>query len=73
MVFKYSSEGKYDLCEPVMLAGKPGFLKYDSKTEKVIVPPSEENYPAYAPYEFDTLEEANNYLDRARKETPGSL
>jgi hypothetical protein len=85
MAFKYSNEGKGDLHEAVILAGKPAFLKYDSKTDKLvatarlqegtrsIVVPHLENYPAYFPYEFESLEEAEKYLERVRREDIDSL
>lgn len=85
MAFKYSNGGKGDLHEAIILAGKPAFLKYDSKTDKlvvvprlkegirIIVPPCQENYPAYAPYEFENLEEAAKYLERARDANIDSL
>jgi len=39
----------------------------------VIVPPCPENYPAYAPYEFESLDEAAKYLERARLDSIDSL
>ncbi len=68
-----------------IFSGKPAFLKFDSKTGKlvmvprlregirIIVPPRPENYPAYAPYEFESLEEAEKYLERARHDSIDSL
>ena len=35
MAFKYSNEGTGDLHETIILAGKPAFVKYDSKTDKL--------------------------------------
>ena len=32
-----------------------------------------ENYPAYYPYEFESLEEVEKYLERARHESIDSL
>ena len=85
MAFKYSNEGKDDLYEAIILEGKPVFLKYNSKTGKldvvprlqegtrIIVPPRPENYPAYAPYEFESLEEVEKHLERARHDSIDSL
>jgi hypothetical protein len=85
MAFKYSNGGKDDLYEAIILAGKPTFLKYNSKTGKlvaiprlqegvrIIVPPRQENYPAYTPYEFESLEEVQKYLESARGDTLDSL
>jgi hypothetical protein len=85
MAFKYSNGGKGDLHEAIILGRKPTFLKYDSKTDKIvavpriqegiriIVPPRPENYPAYGPYEFESLEGVQKYLERARHDTIDSL
>lgn len=85
MAFKYSDEGKGDLHEAAIVGGKLVFLKHDSKTNKLvatarlqketrsIVVPHPENYPAYAPYEFESIEEAEKYLERAKDESIDSL
>jgi hypothetical protein len=85
MAFKYSDEGKGDLHEAAIVGGKSTFLKYDSKTDKLIatarlqegtrsiVVPHPENYPAYAPYRFESLDEAEKYLERVRHEDIDSL
>jgi hypothetical protein len=85
-VYKYSNNGKGQLREASLIAGKPYFLKYVNKTEKdflvaepsieeptrKIVPPHEEEYP-YEPYIFQDANEPNYYLQRAKKETIHSL
>jgi hypothetical protein len=85
VAFKYSNEGKGDLHESVILEDEPAFLKYDDKTSKItavpkiveevrtIIPPYKENYPAYSPYEFSSLDEVTDYLERAKFETIDSL
>jgi hypothetical protein len=85
IAFKYSNEGMGHLHEAVILAGKPAFLTYEYKTNKItavpeiveevrtIIPSYKENYPAYTPYEFDNLEDVNDYLNRARNGTIDSL
>jgi hypothetical protein len=82
--FKYSKIGKSNLYESVFLAGIPTFLRYDEKNNKIIPsqsieeetrilrPPSFEEYP-YAPYEFASLEELEEYLEYAKKRSIDSL
>jgi hypothetical protein len=85
LAYKYSNRKKGELHEAVILAGKPVFLKYDSKTAepiikienieedtRIIKPPHMENYP-YDPYEFENMNEVISHLERAKKETIDSL
>ena len=84
-VYKYSHRGKGDLHESVIVSGKPFFLRYDYQRDKIVLidkieeptrillPPSEEEYP-YDPYEFKNINEINTvYLERVKKETNESL
>jgi hypothetical protein len=82
--FKYSNDNKTELHEAVILAGFPKFLYYDSNNNTIkyadgvdeetrnITPCHKESYP-YTPYEFDSMDEVNAYVDRARKENVDSL
>lgn len=82
--YKYSKLGKGDLYESVILGGIPTFLRYDESNKKIVPyqsieeetrilrPPSSEEYP-YLPYEFDGLEELEEILEDARKQTKDSL
>jgi hypothetical protein len=82
--YKYSKIGKGDLYESVILGGIPAFLRYDEANEKIVPyqsieeetrilrSPSLEEYP-YSPYEFDNLEELDECLEDAKKQTIDSL
>jgi hypothetical protein len=82
--YKYSKIGKGDLYESVILGGIPTFLRYDEANEKIVPyqsieeetrilrPPSSEEYP-YLPYEFDSLEELEEIIENAKKQTIDSL
>jgi hypothetical protein len=82
--YKFSKIGKGDLYESVILGGIPVFLRYDEANEKIVPyqsieegtrilrPPILEEYP-YAPYEFDSLEELDEYLGYAKKQFIDSL
>jgi hypothetical protein len=82
--YKYSKIGKGDLYESVILGGIPTFLRYDEENDKIVPyqsieeetrilrPPSLEEYP-YAPYEFASLEELDEYLGYAKKQFIDSL
>jgi len=85
MAFKYSNEGKADLHEAVMLAGKSTFLKYDTKANKIvsipkiveeirtITSPYIENYPGYSPIEFSSVEEVERFFETAKNSTIETL
>jgi hypothetical protein len=82
--YKYSKIGKGDLYESVILGGIPAFLRYDEANEKIVPyqsieeetrilrPPSLEEYP-YTPYQFESLEELDECLKDAKKQTVDSL
>jgi hypothetical protein len=82
--YTYSKIGKGDLYESVIAGGIPTFLRYDKENNKIVPyqlieeetrilrPPSLEEYP-YSPYEFDGLEELDEYLEYARKQSIDSL
>ena len=87
-VYKYSNKGLGQLREAAIVAGTPCFIKYhcDEENNKhfiqwepkieditpILRPPIRQEYP-YNPYEFDTVEEPQRYLQRAIKETPDTL
>jgi hypothetical protein len=82
--YKYSRRGKGELYESVMLGGIPTFLRYDEKNDKLVPhqqideeyrmlrPPRLEEYP-YTPYEFSSIEELDEYLEYAKKQSIDSL
>jgi hypothetical protein len=82
--FKYSRIGKGDLYESVIVGGTPTFLRYDQENNRIMSyqsieeetrilrPPSLEEYP-YTPYEFASLEELEEYLEYAKKQTIDEL
>ena len=80
--YKYSNRGKGSLHEAIILAGLPIFLKYENggvktvehveEATRIIKPPHGEHYP-YEPYEFESMNEVLNYVERARKESIDSL
>jgi hypothetical protein len=80
--YKYSNRGKGSLHESIILAGLPVFLKYENgevktvehveEPTRIIKSPHSEHYP-YEPYEFESMNEVLNYVERARKESIDSL
>lgn len=82
IVHKYSNRGEIPLHEAAIIEGVPFFLTYERGTIKsvkqihepnrILRPPDPEDYP-YDPYKFSNMEEVITYLDRAKRETPGSL
>ena len=68
----------------MILGGVPVFLRYDKENNKIVPyqsieeetrilrPPNLEEYP-YSPYEFDSVEELDEYLEYARKQSIDSL
>jgi hypothetical protein len=76
-IFKYSNSGKIPLHEAIILDGKPVFIKYDKddqrietvdyvvETTRIIRAPPREEYP-YTPYEFESIEELNHFIDKAK-------
>ena len=88
IVHKYSSKGDGILRESAHIVSVPYFIKksfiekrdeyvitldpYIEENTKTLRPPFKQECP-YIPYEFTTNAEANQYLQRAMKETPDSL
>jgi hypothetical protein len=82
--YKYSKIGKGDLYESVILGGIPTFLRYDEENNRIVPyqsveeetrilrPPSLEEYP-YTPYQFESLEELEEIIGDAKKQTIDSL
>jgi hypothetical protein len=88
LIHKYSGRGQAPLREAVIIAGIPYFIRksfFEKRNEDVITvepyieeatkklrPPFAEECP-YIPYEFETVEEPNQYLQRAKRETIDTL
>jgi hypothetical protein len=88
IVHKYSSRGQGPLREAGFIAGIPYFIKkffnekrnediiiidpYIEEATKILRPPFVEECP-YIPYEFKTVEEPNQYLQRAKCESVDTL
>ena len=82
--YKYSKLGKGDLYESIILGGIPSFIRYDEKNNKLVPyqqieeetrilrPPSAEEYP-YTPYEFESIEELDKYLEYAKSQSMDTL
>ena len=76
--YKYSNKGRGILHESVILSGQRTFLTYEDdlikaietieESSRIIKPPNPEEYP-YEPYEFADINEAQTYLEKARKES----
>ena len=74
--FKYSNKGKDSLHEAIIVNGKPYFVTYDSINDKIdtkeviqestrkLRPHNQEEYP-YTPYEFESMEELQQFISRA--------
>jgi len=81
-VYKYSTKGKGNLHEAVMLAGLPIFLKYENEeivvvetieeAGRILASPNLEEYP-YEPYEFSSMEEVRDILEIAKTISMDSL
>ena len=77
IAFKYSNRSKSSLHEAVILDGRPVFLTYDRKNDKiktvesiqesnrVINPPKPEEYP-YEAYEFASIDEVLSYAESSQ-------
>ncbi|HET7642545.1 MAG TPA: hypothetical protein VFK40_03470 [Nitrososphaeraceae archaeon] len=77
-VFKCSQNGKIPLHEAVIVNRLPFFMKYDVSSQtfelvekfeennRILVPPNEENYPSSPPYSFDSREELEFFMLKAR-------
>jgi hypothetical protein len=73
--YKYSSKGKGDLHEAVIIGGLPVFLKYENgdfktveqieEASRIIKPPYQEEYP-YESYDFSSIEEVKEYGKQAK-------
>ena len=81
--FKYSSRFRGLLHEAILLNGEPVFLSYSDghlkavkqieEINRILTPPSIEEYPAYEPIEFKSLKEIQEYEEKAKKETIDTL
>ena len=84
VVYKYSQLGRGPLHEAVIVNGLPFFLKYDHNTQtselvekieeniRILIPPNEENYPSFPPYSFQSNEELEFFMQKAREVTKRS-
>ena len=80
--YKYSTRLRGKLHEAILLNGEPVFLTYSDghlnvvkqieEVNRILVPPCIEEYP-YDPIEFDSIEEINEFVERAKKETIDTL
>ena len=80
--YKFSSRGKNQLHESIVLSGLPVFLTYNNgeiisvdqidESARIIKPPNPEEYP-YEPYEFANIEEVTSYKKMAGNESIDSL
>ena len=80
VTYKYSQMGKGPLHEAVIVNGLPFFIKYDHESKqfelveniiensRILRPPNIEEYP-YTPYEFESNDDLNFYLEKARQIT----
>ena len=85
VVYKYSQLGRGPLHEAVIVNGLPFFLKYDHNTQtselvekieeniRILIPPNEENYPSSPPYSFQSNEELEFFMQKAREVTKDQL
>lgn len=77
VAFKYSQNGNGSLHESIILEGLPYYVRYDKTSDefliheqieessRIIRPPAIEKCP-FTPYEFESREELNSYLERAK-------
>jgi hypothetical protein len=84
VTYKYSQMGKGELHEAVIINGLPFFIKYNNITGKIelvekieensriLRPPEREEYP-YTPYEFETMDELEFYMEKAKQMTLDDL
>ena len=84
VTYKYSQMGKGELHEAIIVNGLPFFLKYNhnsntfelveknEENSRILRPPNIEEYP-YTPYSFDSNEELNFFMQKARKVTLDEL
>lgn len=82
--FKFSDNGKRMLVEAVILEDTSMFIGYSNQKNKIrpfaqipladraLVPPTRKEYP-YEPYEFESLDELNSYVDIAKNQTIDTL
>ena len=83
-VYKYSKMGREPLHEAVIVNDLPFFIKYDHykttfelvenipENSRILRPPHREEYP-YTPYEFESNEELEFYMQKAREITLDEL
>lgn len=74
--YKYSNKGKGKLYEAIVLEEKQCFINYNENSQmfeqsdyieessRIISPPSSEEYP-YTPYEFENMDDLNEFLSKA--------
>jgi hypothetical protein len=80
--YKYSKLGRGVLHESIILGGIPTFVKYENgkiesvleicEPSRILKAPYPEEYP-YRPYEFASIDELEEYVKRAKKESIYSL
>ncbi len=78
VVYKYSQMGKGPLHEAVIVDGLPFFLKYNhnlntieqvekiKENSRILRPPTIEEYP-YTPYSFESYDELNFFIQKAKE------
>jgi hypothetical protein len=82
---KYSANNRLPLHESIVVGGRPVFLKIDRETKTAVLVPKLETDDAIflpadtldsqnpLPYAFESVDELNLYVDKAKKETIDSL
>ena len=77
-IYKYSQNGLGDLHEAIILNGIPFFLKYNHVEQKIalvenieentriLIPPQGTGDYPYTPYEFESKEEIESYIQKAK-------
>jgi hypothetical protein len=83
-VYKYSELGKGQLHEAIFVEKIPYFMKYDHisqiaelitdipENDRILIPPQREEYP-YKPYEFESEQELQFYIQQAKQMTKDRL
>ncbi len=84
VTYKYSKMGKEDLREAILINDLPFFVKYNHVSKEIILlekideirrvlrPPEREEYP-YTPYEFESNEELQYFIEVADTTTLDEL
>jgi hypothetical protein len=85
VTYKYSQMGKDSIQEVVIVNGLPFFVRYHhiantfelveniEETNRILIPPNEENYPSSPPYSFDSKDELAFFIQKAIEVTLDQL